>query len=64
MFNVLSIAVGVLYIALGIYIIVLKKFFYVNLEGVIPYFLGGLLMAYGIFRIYRAIYTMKNQDEN
>ena len=64
MFNILSIAVGILYIALGIYIIILKKFFHIDLEGVIPYFLGGLLMAYGIFRIYRAIYKMKNQDEN
>lgn len=64
MFNILSIAVGILYIALGIYIIILKKFFYIDLEGVIPYFLGGVLLIYGLFRIYRAIYKIKNQDEN
>lgn len=64
MLNILSIAVGILYIILGIYIIILKKFFHISLEGAIPYFLGGVLMIYGIFRIYRAIYKMKNQDEN
>ena len=62
MFNILSLLVGVFYIALGIFVII-KKFFLVALEGLTPYLLGGLLIAYGIFRIIIAIKKKKKKDE-
>ncbi|MBP7356519.1 MAG: C4-dicarboxylate ABC transporter [Cloacibacterium sp.] len=62
MFNILSLLVGVFYIALGIFVII-KKFFLVALEGLTPYLLGGLLIAYGIFRIIRAIIFLRKKDE-
>ena len=62
MFNILSLLIGVFYIALGIFVIE-KKFFLVTLDGVIPYLLGGLLIAYGIFRIIRAIIYLRKKDE-
>ena len=62
MFNILSLLVGVFYIALGIFVII-KKFFLVALEGLTPYLLDGLLIAYGIFRIIRAIIFLRKKDE-
>lgn len=62
MFNYLSILVGIFYIALGIFVII-YKFFVIQLEGVTPYLLGGLLIVYGIFRIIRAIYYLRKKDE-
>ena len=62
MFNILSLLVGVFYIALGIFGII-KKFLLVALEGLTPYLLGGLLIAYGIFRIIRAIIFLRKKDE-
>ena len=41
-----------------------KKFFVVELEGVIPYLLGGFLIAYGIFRVIRAIIFIRRKDED
>ena len=53
MFNILSLLVGFLYCTR--YFCDYKKFFVVALEGLTPYLLGGLIIAYGIFRIIRAI---------
>jgi prepilin signal peptidase PulO-like enzyme (type II secretory pathway) len=62
MFNWLSIVAGVFYMILGIFII-LKFWFFIPLEPNIAYALGGLMMLYGLFRIIRAIYRLK-QDRN
>ncbi|UQB68360.1 C4-dicarboxylate ABC transporter [Epilithonimonas zeae] len=61
MFNWLSLITGLFYIVLGIVVIV-YKFFIVILEPNVAYPLGGLLMAYGIFRIVRAIISLKNNQ--
>ena len=63
MYNTLSLIVGICYIILGIFV-AYKKFFVVELEGVIPYLLGGLLIAYGIFRVIRAIIFIRRKDED
>lgn len=62
MYNIISLLIGFFYIAMGIFIIV-YKFFVVNLEGMVPYVLGGLVIAYGVFRIGRAVYYLKNKDK-
>ncbi|MBP8084621.1 MAG: C4-dicarboxylate ABC transporter [Cloacibacterium sp.] len=62
MYNILSIVIGIFYIFLGIFVIT-KKFFVVKLDGVIPFVLGGLLIAYGIFRVIRAIVFIRRKDE-
>lgn len=59
MFNWLSLITGFFYIGLGIVVIV-YKFFVVILEPNVAYPLGGILMAYGIVRIVRAIVRIKN----
>ncbi len=64
MFNWLSLVTGFFYILLGVFII-LKLWFFVQLEANIAYILGGLMMLYGVFRIGRSIYRIKqNRDEN
>ena len=60
MYKWLSLIVGFLYIAFGIFIIA-----YRYLEIVISniaYPLGALLIVYGIFRFVRAIIALKNDN--
>ena len=61
-FNWLSFVTGFFYIVLGI-VVIIYKFFIVILEPNIAYPLGGLLILYGIFRIVRAIYKIKQQKD-
>ncbi|MFC4685735.1 MAG: C4-dicarboxylate ABC transporter [Chryseobacterium sp. 36-9] len=61
MFNWLSLITGIFYIVLGI-VVILYKFFIIILEPNVAYPLGGLLIAYGIFRIVRAIFRIKNDN--
>jgi len=60
MFNWLSLITGFFYIILGIAVIV-YKFFIIFLEPNIANPLGGLLILYGIFRISRALYRIKQK---
>ncbi len=59
MFNWLSLVTGIFYIVLGI-VVILYKFFIIILEPNVAYPLGGVLIAYGVFRIARAIIRLKN----
>ncbi|RMZ58102.1 C4-dicarboxylate ABC transporter [Chryseobacterium nematophagum] len=59
MFNWLSLITGLFYIVLGI-VVIIYKFFFTILEPAIAYPLGGVLIIYGIFRIFRAISKIKN----
>jgi hypothetical protein len=60
MFKWLSLIVGFLYIAFGIFIIVYR---YLSIiESNIAYPLGILMVAYGIFRFVRAIIALKNDN--
>ena len=61
MFNWLSLITGLFYIVLGI-VVVVYKFFIVILEPNVAYPLGGLLIAYGVFRIVRAILRIKSDN--
>lgn len=52
---VLSLVVPVCYVGMGIYVIT-EKIFIVKIEPpMFAYALGGVLIAYGLFRLYRAI---------
>ncbi|SIS85071.1 hypothetical protein SAMN05421789_108153 [Kaistella chaponensis] len=62
MFNWLSLITGFFYIVLGI-VVIIYKFFVIFLEENIAYTLGSLLILYGIFRIGRAIYKIR-QSKN
>ncbi|AYO58826.1 C4-dicarboxylate ABC transporter [Chryseobacterium sp. 6424] len=61
MFNWLSIITGIFYIILGI-VVIIYKFFIIFLEPLIAYSLGSLLMLYGLFRIGRAIYRIRQHN--
>ncbi|MGA9213020.1 C4-dicarboxylate ABC transporter [Kaistella sp.] len=61
-FNWLSIVAGIFYVLLGIVVIV-YKFFVIFLEPNVAYPLGGLFVLYGAFRIIRAIYRIREQQD-
>ena len=61
MFNWLSLITGLFYIVLGI-VVIIYKFFIVILEPNVAYPLGGVLIAYGVFRIVRAILRIKSDN--
>ena len=63
MFNWLSIVTGFFYIVLGVFVIV-RKWFLVALENGVSYALGILMILYGIFRIGRAIYRIKEDRKD
>jgi uncharacterized membrane protein HdeD (DUF308 family) len=60
MFKWLSLIVGFLYIAFGIFIVVYR--YLLIIESNIAYPLGALLVVYGIFRFVRAIIALKNDN--
>lgn len=63
MFKWLSLVTGLFYIVLGI-VVIYYKFFFTILEPAVAYPLGGLIILYGIFRMYRAVLKIKDsQDE-
>ncbi|MCZ2084758.1 C4-dicarboxylate ABC transporter [Kaistella sp. SH11-4b] len=62
MFNWLSVVAGLFYVVLGI-VVIIYKFFVIYLEPNVAYSLGGLLVTYGIFRMVRAIYKIKEQRD-
>ncbi len=62
MFNWLSLLAGLLYIVLGIFVMV-RSWFFGQLEVPIAYALGGLMVLYGCFRIIRAVYRIKNNGD-
>ena len=62
LFNILSFVTGVFYILLGIVVLV-YRFFVIQLDAIIAYPLGGLLIVYGFFRIMRAYYKYKEQKD-
>ncbi|SKB97620.1 hypothetical protein SAMN05660477_02163 [Soonwooa buanensis] len=59
MFNWLSVITGFFYAVLGI-VVIIYKFFVVQLEPNIAYPLGAILIGYGIFRVFRAIKKIRD----
>lgn len=56
--TIFNIAMGLLYIACGILVVMAKKLgfrFSVPISGAFVFSLGGLFILYGLFRIYRGI---------
>lgn len=60
---VANVIFGLLYACIGILAIV-KKWFLVELSQKAALALGILFIVYGIFRIYRAVKSIQNQDYN
>ena len=63
MFNWLSLITGAFYIVLGL-VVIIYKFFVIQLEPTVAYALGGLIVVYGIFRMSRSIARIReNRNE-
>ncbi|MRM86064.1 C4-dicarboxylate ABC transporter [Riemerella anatipestifer] len=63
MFNYLSILVGVMYLTLGVVVLV-YKFFVIQLDDYVAYPLGILMIIYGVFRVIRAIHNIKESKKD
>lgn len=62
MFNWLSVITGFFYVVLGILVIIYRlKITFLEPNFAFP--LGGLLMLYGVFRMGRAIYRIKQEKD-
>jgi len=64
--RILQLSMGLfalVYIALGYFVIKLK-WLMIPLSDNLAYAMGGLLMAYGVFRGYRAYLSVKDTMEN
>lgn len=59
----LHIIIGLLYIAIAVYLITVHKFGVIDLGATSSYILGGLLFLYGGFRIWRGFNDMRAQPE-
>lgn len=59
MFNWLSVITGFFYAVLGV-VVIIYKFFVIQLEPNIAYPLGVILIGYGIFRVFRAIKKIRD----
>lgn len=59
MFNWLSLVTGFFYMVLGV-VVIYYKFFIIPLETNIAYLLGAILLAYGLFRLVRAIKRIRD----
>jgi hypothetical protein len=58
--STLHIGIGGLYIALGLFILMIRKFGAVELSAGAAYPLGAILVLYGGFRIWRGITDLRN----
>jgi hypothetical protein len=61
----LDLGMGVLYLVIAGMILTMKYFGTMALDAKFAYILGGMMLAYGLFRIYRGIQGMryKNRDK-
>jgi hypothetical protein len=50
----LNVTMGLLYLYIG-YFIIEKQWFMTDLDQRVSYSLGGVLIVYGLFRVYRII---------
>ena len=60
--NWLSLVTGFFYMVLGVFII-LKQWFLIPLELYPSYGLGAIMIAYGLFRMIRAIYRLNERED-
>lgn len=61
--SVMHIVIGILYLGIAGYLITVNKFGAVDLGKPMSYALGGLLLVYGGFRIWRGIQDMKTDGD-
>ena len=60
----LDLGMGVLYVVIAGMIITLKYFGTMALDANFAYILGGMMLLYGLFRIYRGIMGMRSKNRN
>jgi len=62
--NSLHLGMGVVYVVIAAMILTLKYFGTMVLDASFAYILGGLMLLYGIFRIYRGVQGMRMRNRD
>jgi hypothetical protein len=57
----MHIGMGVVYLIMGVLIMYLDAFGGLALEGPWPYIIGGLMLLYGGFRLWRGLSSMRQR---
>ena len=55
-----DIAMGIIYLGLGIWILMFKRFGNFKIDGPLAWLFSGLIIFYGAFRLYRGRADMRN----
>ncbi len=61
--GIIHFTMGILYVLMGIASVYLVKIGFFNLDLSMGYLIGGLMLAYGIFRIFRGIQRLRGKAE-
>lgn len=61
--GIIHFTMGILYLLMGGATVYLVKIGYFNIEMAMGYVIGGLMFAYGIFRIFRGIQRLRGKAE-
>lgn len=59
--STLHLSMGILYLIFGSAVIYLQKFGNLALPGIMAYAVGGLMLLYGVFRIWRGLRDMRER---
>lgn len=59
--NVINIVMGILYAFIGVFVI-MRNWFFTDLDPWAAKILGILFIVYGIFRLYRAVQAIRTKD--
>lgn len=61
--NSLNLGMGVVYIIISMMVLNLKYFGTIELSSGAAYTLGGLILLYGLFRVYRGVIGLKKGND-
>ncbi len=60
----LNVGMGVVYVVLGVLVLGMRVFGTIALPPTAAYVLGGVMMLYGGFRVYRGITDIRNSSNS
>lgn len=60
----LNVGMGVVYVVLGVMVLGMRVFGTIALPSTAAYVLGGVMILYGGFRVYRGVTDMRSNNSN
>lgn len=59
--GIMGMSMGVIYLIIAVCVVYFEKIHQIDIGEIFSYMAGGLMAAYGIFRIYRGYKMMKGE---